>query len=284
LCDVVYSDNAKSFVQGGELLQNALKSEEGKEFFQANQIKHIKIPLYSPWIGAVWERMIRTVKDCLYKAMGRSTLEYFEFITLLSEIEEAVNSRLLTYMSLDNDIAPLNPNAFLKSNHRSQFEFNFDDEADPMWDPNVSSRDNLLNSLKHLQDLYDRYRERWYEEYLLSLRELSRDLYQEEWTNRVKIGDVILIKSPVKPRPYWQMEVVTKLIEGDDGKVRSAFVKTGGHVNKYSIKVLFPLELSITHGCNTQSTLPSDADASDPNTSRPQRAAAIAARKKFTSY
>ena len=95
-------------------MQNALKSEEGKEFFQANQIKHIKIPLYSPWIGAVWERMIRTVKDCLYKAMGRSTLEYFEFITLLSEIEEAVNSRPLTNMSSDNDdIFPLIPNALI---------------------------------------------------------------------------------------------------------------------------------------------------------------------------
>ena len=82
----------------------------------------------------------------------------------------------------------------------------------------------------------------------MSLREFSRELYVTGWENRVKVGDVVLIKHPVKSRPFWQMGCVTRLMEGDDGRVRSVYVrKSGGAVNLYPINVLFPLELSITH-------------------------------------
>src|SRR5215469_6744665 len=170
-------------------------------------------------MGAAWERMIRVVKDCLNKTMGRSKLEYFEFLTLLSEIETAINSRPLTYIFSANDIVPLTPNAFLKLHSHSSYLLKYDDEKDPMWNHDISSRDNLLKSLKHINDKFEHFRERWYEEYLLSLRKFSRDLFQTDWSNRVRIGDVVLIQSPTKPRPYWQMGVVENLIEGDDGKV-----------------------------------------------------------------
>src|SRR5215469_15095564 len=159
-----------------------------------------------------------------------------------------------------------------------------------MWNHDISSRDNLLKSLQHINDKFEHFRERWYEEYLLSLREFSRDLFQTDWSNRVRIGDVVLIQSPTKPRPYWQMGVVENLIEGDDGKVRIVTVRSGtGQINNYSINRLYPIELSITHGENksennsgdNQDTPQSESEARPSNNSRPQRLAAVKTRQQF---
>ena len=66
----LYSDNAKSFITGGEILQKALASDEYRAKFDVFDIRHVKIPLYFAWAGATWERLIRTVKSYLYKSIG----------------------------------------------------------------------------------------------------------------------------------------------------------------------------------------------------------------------
>ena len=57
----LYSDNAKSFISGGEILQKALVFDEYKAKFDVYNIQHVKIPLYSAWVGATWEYLICTV-------------------------------------------------------------------------------------------------------------------------------------------------------------------------------------------------------------------------------
>ena len=59
----IYSDNAKSFLQAGGLIQNLLSSSEFEEKFRTASISHKNIPVYAAWYGAVWERMIKTVKS-----------------------------------------------------------------------------------------------------------------------------------------------------------------------------------------------------------------------------
>ena len=59
--------------------------------------------------------MIRTIKLCLNKTVGRKRLEYFTFLTVLTDVCNAVNSRPLTHR--DNDDLSYNvitPNSFLK--------------------------------------------------------------------------------------------------------------------------------------------------------------------------
>ena len=68
--EYLYSDNAKSFLKGGIILENALRSKEFQEELEKCNIKHIKIPVYSAWLGSAWERLIRTMKNCLYKVIG----------------------------------------------------------------------------------------------------------------------------------------------------------------------------------------------------------------------
>ena len=68
----IYSDNAKSFVAGVNFMHEVFLSSEFSEKFSKYNIKHIRIPVYSAWVGSTWERMIRVIKSCLYKVVGRA--------------------------------------------------------------------------------------------------------------------------------------------------------------------------------------------------------------------
>ena len=68
------------------------------------------------------------------------------------------------------------------------------------------------------------------------------------FSNKIKSDNVILIKNPLKPRPYSQLGRVVELFPGNDNNIRSVRVKRGdGMTQTYSIKHLCPLELSLTH-------------------------------------
>ena len=62
------------------------------------------IPVYSPWVGSTWERLIRVVKNCIRKTVGRAKIEYFDMLTLLCDVENAVNFRPLTYRTSESDL------------------------------------------------------------------------------------------------------------------------------------------------------------------------------------
>ena len=92
----IYSDNAKSFLQAGGLIQNLLSSSEFEEKFRTASISHKTIPVYAAWYGAVWERMIKTVKESFAKVIGRYTPSHSEFVTVLSDVQKVLNNRPLT--------------------------------------------------------------------------------------------------------------------------------------------------------------------------------------------
>ena len=241
----LYSDNAKSFLKGGSILENSLHSDEFQAELDKCNIKHVKIPLYSAWVGAAWERLIRVLKNCLYKTVGRSKLSYFELLTSLSNIQLAINSRPLTYRSSSESLEFITPNSFLKLHGNSSLVLRRDDND--VWIDD-QSQPLLEKTLELQEEIMENFKKLWYESYLLSLREHSRNLYQSSWENRIKVGDIVLIKAINKPRPFWMMGKVLELIIGFDGKVRSVKLKQGnGSIEYHSICNLYPMELSITH-------------------------------------
>ena len=258
----IYSDNAKSFIAGCNLLEEVFTSSEFNDKFEIYHIKHIKIPVYAPWVGSTWERMIRVVKSCLYKLIGRSRIQYFDLLTILSDIQNAINSRPLTYRcSSDSGLEIITPNNFLKPNVNAGLVLKVDDQN--IWDSDPPSQSDVLNSIHTRDSMVDRFRELWYETYLLSLREQCKDLHEIDFINHIKVNDVVLVKNPAKPRPYWLLGRVLELIYGDDDKVRSAKVKRGdGSVQLHSISHLYPLELPLTHSHQPTAAI-ADEDSSE---------------------
>ena len=115
----------------------------------------------------------------------------------------------------------------------------------------------------------------------MSLREHSRNLYQTAWEDKIKVGDIVLIKAFNKPRPFWMMGRVLQRITGADGKVRIVKIKqSNGLEEHHSLKNLYPLELSITHpGVQNQASNSSESQNLNDNieekgaVARPKRAA-----------
>ncbi|XP_066974322.1 uncharacterized protein [Macrobrachium rosenbergii] len=151
----VYSDNAKTFVKGGCILESSLVSKEFREEMEQCDIKH----LYSAWVGAAWEKLIRIVKNCLCKAIGRSRLSYFDLLTTLSNIKLAINSRPLTYRSSTANLEFITPNSFLRLHGNSSLVLRKEEEE--LWreqDPGA-----LENILVLQEEILNNFKTLWYE-------------------------------------------------------------------------------------------------------------------------
>ena len=244
----IYSDNAKSFIAGCDIMKEVFKASEFCEKFSKYNIKHIRIPAYSAWVGSTWERMIGVIKSCLYKVVGRSAIGYFKLLTVLSDIQNAVNSRPLTYRCADDSsLDIITPNCFLKPLVDNSLMFN--SETENLLGSEPPSRKQVVKTLEHREYLLDKFREMWYEEYLISLREQCKDLHEVNFENKIKVNEVVLVKGPPsKKRPWWHLGRVVELIPGYDGKVRSVKIKRAdGLLAHHSLNHLYPLELSLTH-------------------------------------
>ena len=253
----IYSDNARSFISGVHVMERVYLSNLFKEKFGMYNIEHVKIPVYSPWVGATWERLIRTVKNCLKKTISRSKLNYFQLKTVLSDIEVAVNSRPLTYRCASDDgLEILTPNKFLRPNVESNLILRNPKEV--LKEP--ATRKDIVKSLDIREKLITQFKTQWHEDYLLSLRSLYRNLHETDFTNQIQVNDLVVIKNPVKGRQHWRLGRVIELIHGSDGKVRSVKLLRGDakwrtkerKLELHSVKNLYPLELSITHKCNIE--------------------------------
>ena len=58
----IISDNAKTFLSGSSLLSDIYLTDLYKENLSKFNIDFKTIPVYSPWYGAIYERLIAVVK------------------------------------------------------------------------------------------------------------------------------------------------------------------------------------------------------------------------------
>ena len=133
--------------------------------------------------------------------------------------------RPLTYRDQDT-LEIITPNSFLKLHTNSNLILR-DNKENEIWVED-HDRDTLVKTLEVQEENFEFFKREWYESYLLSLRESSKNLYQTDWTNRVTAGSVVLVKLPNKPRPFWVLGLVKEVvISPDDNKVRTVKLKLG---------------------------------------------------------
>ena len=96
--DLVISDNFKTF-----------RSSEVKKFMLFQGIRQRFILPASPWWEGFHEHLVRTVKACLKKTLGKAFVTFEELQTILCEIEVAVNNQPLAYVSEDDLDEALTP-------------------------------------------------------------------------------------------------------------------------------------------------------------------------------
>ena len=128
------------------------------------------------WNGGIWERLVRSVKRCLRKVIGRAALNYEELVTLLIEIEGIINSRPITYVYDDTEGVsyPLTPAelSYGRSTTRTPNGKHFEI---------VSTNETLTKRANYHRKLLHNFTKRWKNEYLLGIREaLSSTITSEQ--------------------------------------------------------------------------------------------------------
>ena len=205
------SDNFKIFISKGL-----------KRFLLKVDISWKYILEKSPWWGGFYERIIGIIKNCLKKVIWKPCLRYCEVETVLVEIEHTLNSRPLTYMSEENYAESITPHHLLYGwdINRKNSDINYFIE--------LSEASDARKQLSNLQQIVSHINKRFYNEYILALRErhqYDRQSHHPHLQN-VSIGDIVLVKDVNLPRLRWKKGRITKLIKGNDGLVRGVSLDT----------------------------------------------------------
>lgn len=280
------SDNAKTFVSASRRLKALFHLPEVRCHLENKQITWSFNTPKAPWQGGFFERLIKSVKRCLKKLLGRACVTYEELLTILTEIECILNSRPLTYVSTEDLEEPLTPSHLLCGRRLLSLPHGDVPELDPDWGLKY---DELTRRVLYLQKLLDKFWSRWSNEYLLELRESHRNNADDSPSGKISVGEMVVVHDDNQRRGSWKLGKVEGLFEGEDKQVRSAVVRIHGKELKSKtirrpINKLYPLEVRSTEENNVSRDIAPEEQNSveqvstqDGENIRPRRRAAVLA-------
>ena len=120
-----------------------------------------------------------------------------------------------------------------------------DTSEDDNYTPNKNAAEILLETWKKGHRLFDRFWQKWRNDYLLSLKERTQTKIKEarvQFPFLAKVGDVVLIKDEL-PRGSWRMGKIQELVQSGDLQIRSAkILLPSGKMIGRPFKLLYPIE------------------------------------------
>ncbi|XP_061726521.1 uncharacterized protein LOC133532048 [Cydia pomonella] len=229
-----FSDNGTNLRGANTELKNAIKeinNEDLKKEAANNRAQWTFVPPRTPHWGGAWERLIRTVKVSLGVILKERAPKDEVLLTLLAEVENMVNGRPLTHVSVEpGSSESITPNHFLLgSSANLPIAGEFDD-----------SDLYLRKKWRTAQRLADMYWRRWLKEFLPLL--LPRKKWQQD-QRPLREGDLVLIVDPDSPRNVWPRGIVKTVFPGRDGRVRVVEVTTQRGVLRRSAARVAPVPI-----------------------------------------
>ena len=199
------------------------------------------------------------------------------------EIEATLNDRPITCVSSNiGDEEPLTPSHLLYGRRITSLPFDHGITSEDLTDPDYGDGSDVGRRVKMQELILQRFWNRWRHEYLTSLREF----HNTTGTNKqsIKKGEVVLVHDDTH-RSTWKLAVIESLIEGGDGLVRAANIRTSTGCTNRPITKLYPMEVSANvknqEGPSRHNT--NDQAANNSN-SRPRRAAASNALRRISDW
>ncbi|XP_055644133.1 uncharacterized protein LOC129780170 [Toxorhynchites rutilus septentrionalis] len=213
----IFSDRGTNFVGASKELSDALKTVDKQRImleFTSSTTSWNFNPPASPHMGGSWERLIQSVKKILAEIHPKRSFTDEVLRNTLTEIENIVNSRPLTYVPVDDVSSPaLTPNHFLQgSSNGSKPLVPYDDSAIV-----------VKHSWKTSQILANYFWRRWVMEYLPTITRRTKWFLPAK---PIGVGDIVIVVDPNMPRSCWPKGRVVATKISKDGQVRSATVQT----------------------------------------------------------
>ena len=236
-------DNAKTLKAMSKEVKKLVSAKGLHAQLESQGVKWRFILDRSPWQGGMWERLIRSVKRCIIKIVGRAMLSFVELSTLLVEIESIINARPLTYLYDDaEDVSfPLSPSHLINGRNILQ------DPSDNHF-VTASNYETLSRRAKYNRKLLTQFAQRWQREYLLSIMESYKGK-QQKGKPLVSVGDVVVLKNDGTKCAFWKLDKSVQLFTGPDGNTRGAkvevsMVREGKSYLNRPLQHLVPLEVN----------------------------------------
>ena len=206
-----------------------------------------------------------------------------ELQTLVVEIEATLNDRPITYVSSDiGDEESLTPSHLLYGRRITSLPFDHGITSEDLADPDYGNGSDMGCRVKMQALILQCFWNRWRHEHLTSLREFQKTTGTNKQS--IKKGEVVLVHDDTY-RSTWKLAVIESLIEGRDGLVRAANIRTSMGCTNHPITKPYPLEISADvenpDGPNRGST---DALAANNSNSRPRRAAVSNALRRISEW
>lgn len=143
-----------------KVMYRMLRNFQVQDFCSTKQIAW----KFIAWWGGFWERMIRAVKSCLRKTLGKGFFDFEQLTTILTEAENVVNSRPLSYLPSEaTEPVVLTPSHFLTVRKSTTLPSSNAAETS-------GSRSDTLKHWRYRQRRVKDFWTRWYKEYLLCLK------------------------------------------------------------------------------------------------------------------
>jgi hypothetical protein len=165
-------------------------------------------------MGGLWEAGVKSMKYHLRRVLGKATLTFVEFSTLLCQVEAILNSRPICSLSTNPEhLQVLTPGHFLIGTSLLAL-------------PDHNLKDVSLNHLSKwlcVQQMIQRLWKQWSQDYLHQLQQ------RHKWRNiqpNVKIGELVLVKEDNLPPLVWKKAMISDLHPGKDGLTRVVTLKT----------------------------------------------------------
>ncbi|XP_041632479.1 uncharacterized protein [Drosophila kikkawai] len=205
----IFSDNGTNFKATEKMVKEELKKIDFDEItIKYEAIKWHFNPPAAPHMGGAWERLVRSVKTVLKSICPTSNFNDETLRTALMEAENVINSRPLTFVSLDSgDDEALTPNHLLLGS-TSGYKRMADDNTD------------VRLRWQQTQLFADKFWSRWVKEFTPDLTRRSK------WFTKrppIAIGDIVIVVDDQLPRNMWPKGRITDVVTAKDGQVRPSY-------------------------------------------------------------
>ncbi|CAK1596633.1 unnamed protein product [Parnassius mnemosyne] len=212
----VFCDNGRNFTAASKEIASFLSNHTGtiSDFATQEGFKFVFIPSYAPHFGGIWEAGVKSAKFHIKRVMGNSHLTFEELSTLFAQVEAILNSRPLCPLSSSpNDYLCLSPGHFLIGRQLTALP-----------SPNLlNAKENALQRHARLEQIRQHFWQKWQNEYISELQ------LRTKWKttkDKLKVGDLVIIKEDSLPPLCWRLGRVARLFPGSDGISRVADIST----------------------------------------------------------